>query len=207
MVAKASNLTYSVNINSSSLDQVIATFLVASYNTNKPLLLAGAGHETTGNIFNEVQGSAPIEDAGSVATSGDLFNQSIYFRRDGMGLTGSQFEINNVMMNPKALSLTEIYNETLIAMGNANIDISSGVHPGLQSSVAFSKYYFAHVLSLENLSNDGSFYRSGLDGRAAPLNIQWKTNFSVTENVTPMIFAAVTKVLEVYEGSQLNVVS
>ena len=208
VVNKATSLTYSVNVNSSSLDQVIATMLDKNYTTISPLLLAGAGHETTGKTFQEVL-ALQTADAGTVATKGDLFNQSVYFRRNAMGLTGSSFEINNTMMNPYPLPIEEVYNETLIALGNQNIDMSAGCHPGLLSAVChFPKYYFAHILSLENLDNSGQFFKSGLDGRAAALNISWKTSFTgTTDNCTPFIFCAVTKLLQINEGGQVTVIS
>lgn len=207
VVNKATSLTYSVNVNSSSLDQVIATMLDKDNTTVSPLLLAGAGG-TTGKTFQEVL-ATQVADDGTAGLKGDLFNQSRYFRRNAMGLTGSSFEINNTMMNPYPLPIEEVYNETLIALGNQNIDMSAGCHPGLLSAVChFPKYYFAHILSLENLDNSGQFFRSGLDGRAAALNISWKTSFTgTTDTCTPFLFCAVTKLLQINEGGQIIVIS
>lgn len=205
-VAKGTSLSYSVNVNASSLNQVIATCLTDAFDTPAPLLLAGAGQDTGGTPFNQAV-AANIADANSLATRGDLFNQSKYFRRDGMGLVGSSFEINNVQMNPYLLPPEEVFNETLIAMGNLNIDMSSGIHPGIQSVAHYLKYYFTHILSLENITNDGQFWKSGLDGRAAPLNIVWKTSFSTTTNITPFIFCNVSKLLQINDGAQVNVIT
>lgn len=205
-VPKGTSLSYSVNVNSSSLNQVIATCLTETYDTPAPLLLAGAGQDTGGKTFKETS-ALNIADAASADTRGDLFNQSKYFRRDGMGLTGSSFEINNVQMNPYSLPPEEAFNETLIAMGNLNIDMASGIHPGIQSVAHYLKYYFTHILSLENITNDGQFWKSGLDGRAAPLNIMWKTSFvGTTKNITPFIFCNVSRMLEINEGAQINVI-
>ena len=109
------------------------------------------------------------------------------------------------MMNPYPLPAEEIFNETLIACGNLNIDMASGISPGCVSLEHYKKYYFAHILSLENLSS-GDFYKSGLDGRASSLSINWKTSFSVTDNCTPIIFCKTTKFLQINEGHQVSVI-
>ena len=104
-VAKGSSVSYTVNINSTSLDQVIGTFLDKDYNTIKPLQLGGAGVDATGQTFYGAL-VAPVNDANTVATTGDIFNNSVYFKRNALGITGSSFEINNVMMNPAPLKLS-----------------------------------------------------------------------------------------------------
>jgi hypothetical protein len=195
-VAKASSLSYTINVNSTSLDQVIATFHTAGYQTWDNLKLsAGATAAVT-----------PYNVASVTATTTDLFNQSKYFQRDAIGLTGSSFEINNVMMNPYPLPLEEVYNETIIALGNLNIDMASGVSPGCSSLAAFRKYYFAHILSLENISTDSAFYKAGLDGRANSMTITYKTQFTTTQNCTPMLFCKTTRMLQINEGHQVTVI-
>ena len=204
-VAKATSLSYTVNVNASSLDQVIGTVLDASYLTISPLQLGGAGIDASAATFNSVY-IAPVNDAVSVATSGDLFNQSIYFKRNAVGLTGSSFEINNVLMNPAPLKPEEVYNETLISLGNLNIDMASGVAPGCLSLMHFQKYYFAHILSLENIAQ-GDFFKSGLDGRAASLAINWKQEYTGnTQNCTPFLFCKTTRLLQINEAHQISVI-
>lgn len=193
---KGSSLPYNVSVNASSLDQVIGTMLTTDYNAIGNLLLTGT--EMFPNALNTINDTV----------SEVLFNQSKYFQRDGDGITGSQFEINNTAINPYPLPIEEIYNETLISLGNLNIDVASGVHPGIVSKKHFSKYYFAHILSLENIDNSGQFFKSGLDGRASALNISWKTNFTgTTAACTPFIFCACTKLIQINEGGQIIVMS
>ena len=204
-IAKSSSLSYTVNINTSSLDQVIATVLDADANNIKPLQLGGAGVDATAATFNEKY-ATPVDDAVTVATSGDLFNNSIFFKRNAIGLSASSFEINNVMMNPAPLKPEEVYNETLIALGNLNIDMSSGVAAGCVSLNHYLKYYFAHILSLENISS-GDFFKSGLDGRAASLSINWKHEYTGnTQNCTPVLFCKTTRLLQINEAHQITVI-
>ncbi len=75
-----------------------------------------ADSTTTGarKTFNEVlNGKLP-----DVAVIGDFFNQSSYFRRNGVGLQTSQLFINNTPITPQPLEPELIYNENLIALGN-----------------------------------------------------------------------------------------
>lgn len=196
-VAKSTSLSYNVSVNASSLDQVIATMLTTNFDTIGGLLLTGSPHDTTGEMY--INASTSLTSA----TTEVLFNQSKYFRRNGNGFTGSQFEINNTAMNPYPLPIEEVYNENLIALGNLNIDVASGVHPGILSINHFANHYFTHILSLENIDNSGQFFKSGLDGGSSAINIAWKTSFSTTDICTPFIFCACTKLLEIYEGGQV----
>ena len=55
---------------------------------------------------------------------------------------------------PQPLEPELIYNENLIALGHNHTDMGIGVHPGCFSLAHFLKYYFCHILSLENLSGE-----------------------------------------------------
>ena len=199
--SKTSSLSYTVNINSTSLDQVIGTFLDKDYNSIKPLILSGANADASTAAFAKALAEPKNDDK--------LFNQSVAFQRNATGLKCSSYEINNVMMNAYPLPASEIFNETLIALGNNNIDMASGIAAGCVSLDAhFVKYYFAHILSLENLSNDGQFFKSGLDGRAASMTINWKSSFAdgQTDTCTPVLFCKTTRLLQINEAHQISVV-
>jgi hypothetical protein len=137
-------------------------------------------------------------------TSGDLFNQSVAYRRNLLGLVTSSVEINNVPLTPIPLKPAEVFNETLIALGNANLDMSAGVHEGCFSISHFCKYYGCHIVSLENIQSD-AFYKSGLDGKSSALNINWKPSFSGnTETIIPVIYAKTTRMLVINEGHNIT---
>ena len=139
-------------------------------------------------------------------TSGDLFNQSVAYRRNLMGLLTSSVEINNVPITPIPLKPAEVFNETLIALGNANLDMSAGIHEGCFSLSQFLKYYGTHIVSLENIQSD-SFYKSGLDGKSSALNINWKPSFSGnTETIIPVIYCKTTRMLIINEGLSVTVI-
>jgi hypothetical protein len=211
-VTKSSGVSMNFNINTNSLDQCIATFQKKDYTTIKNLVLHGSG-TTAGTLpFNNqlvaqvgATGTTLVDGAG---VYGDLFNNSYYFLRPGVDLLTSQWSINSVNIDPYPLPPSEIWNQNLIALGNANIDFgASGAHPGMLSLYHFMKYYFCHILSLSNLSGDGSFWRSGLSGNGSTINIGYAATFSGTnaEEISPVIFCRSTKILTISAGHLISV--
>jgi len=206
-VTKPNAINFTFNVNANSLDQIICTSVDAgaSASTLAPLCLYGAGSATGNKCFDELLSVSPENGLQSTAaTAGELFNQSIYFRRNLYGLSTSQIEVNNVQMNPYPLPPEEVFNETLIAMGNLNTDLYSGVHQGCKSIYHFLKYYACHILSLENIDPSGQLWRSGLDGRSASITVKWYATFSTgTDVITPLIFCCRTNIMTINEGHQV----
>ena len=207
---KSSAVSVLTTINTTSLDQII----VCLQNANTPiskLQLAGANDNAAGLTFNQLfptaYAAAGTCTADDDQLAGNLYNQSIYFKSDATGLVSSSIEINNTPLMPQPLDDATVYNETLISLGNLNQDMSSGIHPGCCSLPLFLKYYFAHVVSLENLQQ-GDFYKSGLDGRASALNIALKLSFSGASSTsfTPYIFCKTTRIMQVNEGHSITVI-
>ena len=206
---KSTSMNVYTNINTTSLNQVICLFQNpsnwggASGSTAKHLLLQTAVSATNASRvpFSNVLAQS------LTATIGDLFNQSSYFRRNGVGLTTSQLFINNTPIMPQPLEPELIYNENLIALGNNHTDMGIGVHPGCLSLAHFLKYYFCHIVSLENICAGEAFYKSGLDGKASSLNINWVSSFATaTDNVIPHIYCNCTRIMQVNEGHAITVI-
>ena len=235
VVAKNSSVNVNCTVNSTSLDQLICCFNPGVPDI-KPLLLHGSNDAGDSLNFAQVlsgyngltnnittASAAAGSGAGTAAklqriggqssvnihhnTAGDLYNQSYFFKSDAIGLQSSSIEINNTPLAPQPLESAQVFNESLISLGNANIDMSSGVHPGLRSLPDFLKYYFAHIVSLENIQHQ-DFYKSGLDGKSSALNIVWKLAYSTvsTMSQTPYIFAKTTRILQVNEGGSIVVI-
>ena len=207
-VPKSGNINLNFNVATNSLDQCIATFQKSDCNTIKNLVLKNS--DTSGGLitFNGYLGSQ-ITNANTTATIGDGFNQSYYFMRAGVDILTSQWSINSTNIDPYPLPPSEIWNQNLIAIGNANIDFgTSGVHPGCVSLWHFLKYYFCHILSLENLSGDGQMWRSGLSGNGSTVNINYSATFNSAngETISPVIFCRSTKVLTIKDGHIISVV-
>jgi len=211
--AKSSGISMNFNINTNSLDQCIATFQQADYNTIKPLVLHNSATNASTTNFNSAITNAEVADDETTAVIGDYFNNSYYFMRAGVDLATSQWTINSTNIDPYPLPPSEIFNQNLIALGNQNLDFGSGgVHAGCISIWHFLKYYFCHILSLENLSGDGAHWRSGLSGNGSTVNIGYQAVFSTTtggtqntEKISPVIFCRSTKVLSIREGHVISV--
>ena len=208
---KGTSVNVLTTVNTTSLDQIICCLQPADTPISK-LQLNGANNEGSGKTFNEVFSSAYVGSANNATenavASGDLYNQSVYFKSDATGIVSSSLEINNTPLMPQPLDDATVYNETLISLGNLNQDMSSGIHVGCCSLSLFLKYYFAHIVSLENIQQ-GDFYKSGLDGRASALNIAWKMVFNSSSggvNYTPYIFCKTTRIMQIMEGHAIVIV-
>jgi len=206
---KSSGINMNFNITTNSLDQIITTFQFADYQTIKPLVLKNSGTQASLITYNKYLADPLTNTDGTAGNIGDGFNQSYYFMRPGTDLATSQYSINSVNIDPYPLPPSEIWNQNLIALGMNNLDMgNSGVHAGCLSLFHFLKYYFCHILSLENLSGDGQFWRSGLSGNGSTININYSATFNsaCTESIQPVIFCRSTKVLSIKQGHIITVV-
>ena len=214
-VAKSSTISMNFNVTTNSLDQCIATFQNSDYQTIKPLVLHNSSAITMANLitYNKYLYDQ-ITDDDATAGIGDGFNQSYYFMRPGIDLATSQWSINSTNIDPYPRPPSEIWNQNLIALGNANLDYgTAGVHSGVVSLWHFLKYYYCHILSLENLSGDGQHWRSGLSGNGSTININYQATFANcnsgtanSETISPVIFCRSTKVLTIKDGHIITVV-
>jgi hypothetical protein len=192
----------------------VTKFTITTLSGGTVTYTVGTG-ATTGRFFSIHRGSSVAPIVGYINqtvtgyndyTSGDLFNQSVAYRRNLLGLVTSSVEINNVPITPIPLKPAEVFNETLISLGNANLDMSAGIHEGCFSLSQFLKYYGTHIVSLENIQSD-AFYKSGLDGKSSALNINWKPSFAGNaETIIPVIYCKTTRMLIVNEGLSIVVV-
>jgi len=208
---KSTSINVLTTVNTTSLDQIICCLQPADTPISK-LQLAGANNDGSGLTFNQLYSTNYVGLAGNATEnavdSGDLYNQSVYFKSDATGLVSSSLEINNTPLMPQPLDDATVYNENLISLGNLNQDMSSGIHVGCCSLPLFLKYYFTHIVSLENIQQ-GDFYKSGLDGRASALNIAWKMVFfssSAGFSYTPYIFCKTTRIMQVNEGHAVTII-
>ena len=218
-VVTKSSVSVNATINTTSLDQLICCYSPETPSITK-LQLFGSNNAAASLTFAQVLTGYNRTATNAVSlitgqtdaaihhnTAGDAFNQSYFFKSDATGLGTSSIEINNTPLAPQPLEDYEVFNETLIALGNANLDMGAGCHQGMRSLSDFLKYYFAHIVSLENISKNDDFYKSGLDGKSSALNIVWKQHYPTTGgNVVPYIFAKCTRIMQVNEGNQVSVI-
>lgn len=237
-VAKTSSVNVSATVNTTSLDQVICFFNPAVPNINPLLLynsnsvddslsfqqvLSGytkdiVAHATNATYVAQTLNTTKIGEivrvkgmynAGVEHTSyGDAFNNSYFFQSNAIGMANSQLEINNTPIQSSPLEDIQCYNESLISLGNLQQDMGSGVFVGLRSLADYLKYFFVVVCSLENISNESSFYKSGLNGMASALSINWRINYAITDTMaqTPYIFCKCTRLVQINEGNSVLVI-
>lgn len=207
--AKGTSMNILTTVNSTSLDQLVCCLQPSDLSITSLQLVTGNAATDDCKAFHQVYSLnriAQVDASRHHSSAGDLYNQSWYFRSDATGIVSSSVEINNTPLMPQPLDDAEIYNETLIALGNLNQDMASGIHPGCLSLGHFLKYYFTFVVSLENLQQ-GDFYKSGLDGKSSALNINWKMVFAgAGDNYIPHIFAKTTRIAQINEGHSVVVI-
>jgi len=212
-VNKGASIQMNFNFNTNSLDQCIFTCQHSDWATFKNLILPKSTEQTLADVktFDEVRAS-PVTYTGTAGTASlnDVaFNNSYYFKRAGNDLTYGQWTINSVNISPYPRPLEEIFNECLTAIGNVSDDKTvSGLHAGITNLYAWAKCYFCDILSLENISGDGEFWRSGLDSRSSTINIAYNATFNTTnqQSISPIIFVRSTKILSIGTGRLLSII-
>lgn len=200
LVAKsATGITHVAQFSTNSLDSCIATFRPTGYDTITYLQLHTTASAST-KSYNQVIAD-PIVNEGTFGG----FNNSKYFIRDGGGIDYSSWYINSQPMTANSTPI-EIFNNTLQALDYLNLDIGSGgIHQGALTTGFYNKYYFADILSLENISGDGNNWVSGLGGNGGVIQIQYNARFkTLTDNTYPVIIGKVSKILNIKIGRNLD---
>ena len=103
----------------------------------------------------------------------------------------------------------EIFNSTLQVLGYNNLDVSvAGLCPDCKLLLHFLKYYFADMLSLENISQDNTMQKSGYDRQNGGIVINYNATFSNTNSQLAQlyVFTQSTKILTICAGSNLELV-
>lgn len=204
------------NVNSASLDQVLVTLRHKNFDDAAvhPIILHGANDQLIDNnkTFRQIMADPSlVNDIGNLGNAayqdnlGDAFNNSLYFVRNGTGLRGSKFQINNIDIDSYNLTPLEVFNKVLQYTGLQNLDLgSAGLHGGCFGLVHYLKYYFVDMCDLTNISTDNQFFISGLDGRGTGINITYNAQFdTVTGQIAPVAFCRNTKVLTINAGRSI----
>lgn len=149
----------------------------------------------------------------------NLLNNSIYFKRNGLGLgaqtgvatTGTvQFEINSQDMTPP-LTLTGMYGETLKAFElNDNDKIS--INPSINDLNKYERDFFVCAFSTSHINNKvpDEVYISGRNTQATSMNITVKAitgrGAHANQSATAVVFTEMTSRLVVQAGRNVSVV-
>jgi hypothetical protein len=170
-VVKTTNPTLQLSVNANTLTKIIATAVPNTYTTES--LIQNTSQTLS---FNE-QMTKPN-------TYPDLFNNSIYFKKDFCGLDTSQIIINGVPQTPFPLKLEQIYSENMNILGSDS-DLKATGHPGAYSLAAWTKYYAYHMTSFSHRVAGKEDIISGYNSKNSSIQVKWETfwNSGSTDSV------------------------
>ena len=212
--ANNKNTTERFSISTNSLDYVIGTFRIPTYETiGQPL-------NTVFSTQNSLEEGLTVATAESQINAGlrRVFNQSRYFAHNGDSIVTTRWRIGNNSFEPQTLA--EQYN-SLLQHFNINQDTTSGIFPGINSLGAFREHSYASICSL-NFPEKGEIYTvSGLDTEQTPASIEWVVtsstftpagglagNYLLTDatNCLPYLICAYNSYLEIGAGRMVNLI-
>lgn len=163
-VVKTTNPTLQLSVNANTMTKIIATCIPSNYTTESVLQ-----NTNTTMTFSE-QMTKPN-------TYPDLFNNSIYFKKDFCGLDTSQVIVNGVPQTPYPLKLEQIYSENLNILGQDS-DLKATGHPGSYSLAAWTKYYAYHLTSFSHRVAAKEDIISGYNSKNSSIQIKWELFFN-----------------------------
>lgn len=216
-ITKSSGVNVTWNISANSLDQLIGTLQKTdAYTTWKPMVVFGSNNDGgSSNVFTMSQiASDPItktDNTGTIRTEklGDGFMNCYAMIRTGQAIKESRWSINNRTINYGFLTPKEIFIQTLQSLGYNQLDLGmNGLNFCIFSLQHFLKYYFAHIIDL-TIQDSRDFWISGLNSLGSTLSITWECNFSGSSNsqtAIPVIYARLSKILNVRDGRNLSVI-
>ena len=221
--AKSANVSWTYSVNANSLDYILTTVQRSDFSSNNYLVLYGSQNTAAANNDNAsavnatyinytlkealAQQSITYSAPAAAIRDGDYFNQCQYFQRRNHGFKTGQFSINSVMIDTYPRPAEEVFTDTLINLGMKNLDTGSSIHEGCTSLYHFNKYYWASICSLQNISSDNKFWKSGLNGGAAAILVQYNAVYDglATDSVYPVFFNCLTKVMSISAGRIVNI--
>jgi hypothetical protein len=214
-VAKNTGISINWNVSANSLDQIIATCAKTDAgSTWKPMLVYGS-NDAGSTVYNMSQIVADpigkVNNTGSIRSDvlGDGFMNSYYFIRNGQAIKESRISINNRPLNYGYISPKEIFIDTMKSLGYNQIDLgTNGINACIFSLAHFCKYYFAHIEDL-TIQDNKEFWISGLNSLGSTLTISWDATFNGSSNsqtTVPILYARLSKVLQVKPGRNISVV-
>lgn len=202
--AKSSGVNVTTYISAGSIDHIVGTARYVQATTPAKMVASkvdGAG--TTAINFPTY-----LSNPAANSADGDAFYSTKNMVRAMGQLATSQFYINNKALNWGPFNAQEAFQNSLLALGYENVDISSnGLNSGIVSLLHWYKYYAGVFQSLELIDKD-NFFISGLSSSGSSCAINWQATFSGSSNgviIVPIIIAKLSRVLNIKAGRQIYV--
>lgn len=214
-ITKSSGVNVTWNVSANSLDQLIGTLQKTdAYTTWKPMIVY-ASNDVGSTIYTMSQivanPTAYLNNTGTTRTDalGDGFMNCYAMMRCGQAVKESRWSINNRAINYGYLTPKEIFIQTLQSLGYNQLDLgANGLNCCIFSIQHFLKYYFTHIIDL-TIQDSRDFWISGLNSLGSTLSITWEMNFNGSSNsqtAIPVIYARLSKILNVRDGRNLSVI-
>lgn len=202
--AKSSGINVTTYISAGSIDHICGTARYVQATTPAKMVASkvdGAG--TTAINFPTY-----LSNPSANSADGDAFYSTKNMVRAMGQLASTQFYINNKALNWGPFNAQEAFQNSLLALGYENVDISAnGLNPGIVSLLHWYKYYAGVFQSLELIDKD-SFFISGLSSSGSSCAINWQASFSGSSNgviIVPVIIAKLSRVLNIKPGRMIYV--
>jgi len=214
-ITKSSGVNVTWNLSANSLDQLIFTLQKTdAYSIWKPMVVY-ASNDAGSTVYTMSQIAANpttyLDNTGAVRSEklGDGFMNAYCFVRNGQAFKEGRWSINNRNINYGFIQPKEVFIQTLQSLGYNQQDLgTNGLNMCIFSLQHFLKYYFAHILDL-TIQDSRDFWISGLNSLGSTISITYEANFNGASNsqtAIPIMYARLTKVLNVLEGRNLSVI-
>lgn len=190
-VVKSTNPTLQMSVNAATMTKIIATAVASNYTTESLI------QNTSQTLTHSEQLTKPN-------TYPDLFNNSIYFKKDFCGLDTSQVIVNGVPQTPFPLKLEQIYSENLNILGTDQ-DLKATGHPGAYSLAAWTKYYAFHMTSFSHRVAAREDIISGYDSKNSSIQIKWETVFNSAASDSVYLTVYVEKFNQLMVGADRSI--
>lgn len=182
-----------------SLDYLLGTFINSDYQDTTKL-----------NKFYVADGKT-LDEVISKPSSGDTFNQTRYFQRNGNNLLSSQWTLGSEKL-PQVPNTLKGCVQSVVEAFNMHQSADAGFYKGMIDIIAYEKYYFQDILSLEHVGDtSGIMLVSGLNTRELPISIEWSTKdvgatyTSGSQYYTPFIIAKETRRVDIGAGNAISI--
>eukprot|EP00960_Hanusia_phi_P060356 764479-Hanusia_phi.AAC.2 len=191
-------------IASDSLDYLLGTFVYADRDDTTKISTFYCSSDGT----PETLGQALIAGGANDIT----FNQTRYFVRNGTELTSSQWTLGSEKL-PQVPNTIKGCCQSVIEAFNLHQSADLGFFIGCQHISDFEDFFFADVLSLQHVGdNGGVMLVSGLNTRDLPISIEWSTKGRVTTGkgvndptLIPLIIAVETRRVTIGAGNSVSI--
>jgi len=214
VLARNKQGTHRFSISTRSLDWVLGTFKLPSFDTvSQPLISKLSGTANANIYFGDPNATFETQIKSGMPL---LFNNTRYLATNGTSITSSKWKIGTHEYRTKTPQETF---DALCNHFNIQNDVNGGMYPGIASIQHFIDTFYGDLISL-NVSGENSdiFSVSGINSSQGPINIEWYVNSTTTprdgtliqndaDTCIPYLIAGYSSHINIKGGRQIELVS